>query len=307
MIPPDGPQSDSQEGTSDAIESEAHLRRRAPSVTARARADTAFVASIDAPPTENFEFYRPPTQMVHWGQPQHLPHTNWFDLFFDLIYVATAFQLGTLLSYNVDAAGVTYFLALFYTMLASWHAKLGVDARIDATDGFHKIVDIVEALLVAASALHIEGHLSDIRDLKTHSALGFSLTTCALRLITTLRWHEVAVAGEICEISEEAKLHCRGLRNASFLGFLTYGLSALASLEGYNHNSADVACGLWITGVILNYMTPFVFGIFISAKLSSQAHRIPMHIEYSLHRNGEWIMLMIGASFNSICHSNFFK
>lgn len=274
-------------------------RRRRATTSARVRTETMFGGSTDAPPTENFEFYRAPTQMVHWGEPQILPHTNWFDLFFDLIYVATAFQLGTLLSYNVDQVGITYFLAMFYTMLGSWHAKLSFDSRIDATDGFHKVVDIAEALLVATSALHIEGHLSDIRDLRTHSALGFSISTFSLRCLTALRWHEVAKVGD--EVSNEAKTSCRMQRNIALCSCLFYGASVVASMEGFNHNSADLACGIWIVAALNTYIAVPVSYIWISACFElKQHHRIPLHVEYTLHRHGEWVMLMIGESILSL-------
>lgn len=41
-------------------------------------------------------FYDYPVQRQRWGDPQLLPHINWRDLFFDLVCVGIAYNLGTL-------------------------------------------------------------------------------------------------------------------------------------------------------------------------------------------------------------------
>lgn len=40
-----------------------------------------------------FLLYGPPKQRQHWGQKQILPRVNWGDLFFDLFYVAAAYNV----------------------------------------------------------------------------------------------------------------------------------------------------------------------------------------------------------------------
>ena len=45
----------------------------------------------------NIPWYSVPVQRQRWGDDQVLPHINWGDLFFDLFYVAAAYNLGTLL------------------------------------------------------------------------------------------------------------------------------------------------------------------------------------------------------------------
>jgi hypothetical protein len=42
-------------------------------------------------------FYCVPVQRQRWGDDQMLPHINWGDIFFDLFYVAAAYNLGVLL------------------------------------------------------------------------------------------------------------------------------------------------------------------------------------------------------------------
>ena len=152
---------------------------------------SATAATIITRKPRYFKLRRAPQQMQRWGEHQHHPHTNWGDLFFDLIYVAAAFQLGALLKESVSLKGVAYFLVLFMTLAHAWQCKLNYDARIDVDDLVHKLLDVVEALLVATMALHISGGssssftpLEDMTNLKTGHAWGFSVAAALHRFCT---------------------------------------------------------------------------------------------------------------------------
>lgn len=45
-------------------------------------------------------FYAVPKRRHHWYQPQYELHASWADLFFDLIYVGAAYQLGVVVKYS---------------------------------------------------------------------------------------------------------------------------------------------------------------------------------------------------------------
>ena len=44
----------------------------------------------------SFQLYAPPRQRQEWGQQQILPRVNWGDLFFDLFYVAAAYNVSAM-------------------------------------------------------------------------------------------------------------------------------------------------------------------------------------------------------------------
>ena len=175
----------------------ASVRRSSASAIKTVRKRTNVIGTLSEAPPRIFALRKPPRQMQHWGEPQLHPHTNWFDLFFDLIFVGAAYQLGVLLKEDVNARGVCYFLTLMCSFTLAWNNKLMYDSRIDADDLVHKFFDMAEALLVATAALHIGGGLAthtpiqDFRDRPTGHAWGFSLANCALRLLNALRWFEV--------------------------------------------------------------------------------------------------------------------
>ena len=151
------------------------------------------------PDTHTIKWRLPPRQLCFWGAPQPHPHTNWFALFFDLIFVAAIFQLGTLLKYSLTIEGCAYFVTLFFSLMQSWQNKIHYDSRVSSdADLFHKIFDVVEAMTIAGAALHISGKsgsgatpLAEMNDLATSHAWGFSMLMCASRCMMALRWTEV--------------------------------------------------------------------------------------------------------------------
>jgi hypothetical protein len=62
-------------------------------------------------------WFHSPVQRQRWGKDQVLPHVNWGDLFFDLFYMAAAYNLGAMLmsALNPDEwqRGVIYFIGIF--------------------------------------------------------------------------------------------------------------------------------------------------------------------------------------------------
>ena len=74
-------------------------------------------------------FFEPPYQRQCWGDTQILPYINWGDLFFDLFYVAAAYNLSYVLLYSPNAEGFLYLLGLFGPILLEWFQRTFFDAR----------------------------------------------------------------------------------------------------------------------------------------------------------------------------------
>ena len=257
-------------------------------------------------PPRFFSLFKKPRQMQRWGEPQGQPHTNWFDLFFDLIFVGAAFQLGALLKADVNAEGVLYFVAIFFALFQSWQNKLQYDARIDADDLAHKVGNIIEALLVCAAALHIgsgsEGSaavttpVGDMQDRTSGHAWGFSLCCAVLRVMDALRWNEVKQARETPGAIAYSKVIVRQQLKTA----LIYSGAAVLSNSQWTpsapHNGAAF---LWILATMFEQHSLTV-RMMCGAKMPTREQRLPMNIAFSLHRYGEWIMLMVGESMLSL-------
>jgi len=122
-------------------------------------------------------FYSPPVQRQRWGQDQMLPHINWGDLFFDLFYVAAAYNLGNMLisAMNPDdyGRGIIYFVGIFGPLYNTWECSIFYSSRYTTVDYSHRLFEIVRYLFVTFAVLHIKS-IDFLGDPK--SAETFSLT-----------------------------------------------------------------------------------------------------------------------------------
>ena len=89
--------------------------------------------------------------MIHSSQ-----HTNWGDTFFDLFYVAGAYNLGNLLKSEPSAKGILYFCGCFWPLMILWLQKMHFDSRFYARDDlYHRIYEFTVLVVLATAVLHI--------------------------------------------------------------------------------------------------------------------------------------------------------
>ena len=105
-------------------------------------------------------FYSPPRQRQKWGDDVALQHSEWGDLFYDLFYVAAAYNLGNLLTSSLEPdlykKGVMYFVAIFGSLYIAWEESVLYQSRYATGDYFHQLVNILRILFVSLSIIHID-------------------------------------------------------------------------------------------------------------------------------------------------------
>jgi hypothetical protein len=104
-------------------------------------------------------FYAPPHQRQRWGDTQVAPHTNWGDLFFDVFYVAAAYNLGNMLKDTPSKEGLLYTAGIFFPIMNVWSFKVYYDSRFYyVTDYYHRIYEIFFLCTIATMILHIRSY-----------------------------------------------------------------------------------------------------------------------------------------------------
>jgi hypothetical protein len=87
---------------------------------------------------------------------QVLPHTNFADTFFDLFYVAAAYNLGILIRKSPTNLGVLYFMGCFYPIMMIWNQKMFHDSRFDSgRDFYHRFYEFLVLVVLATAVLYI--------------------------------------------------------------------------------------------------------------------------------------------------------
>eukprot|EP00934_Nitzschia_sp_Nitz4_P007472 Nitzschia sp. Nitz4//scaffold31_size150131//3535//5854//NITZ4_002807-RA/size150131-processed-gene-0.124-mRNA-1//-1//CDS//3329547596//7462//frame0 len=132
----------------------------------------------------SLKLYSPPIQRQRWGQRQILPRVNWGDLFFDLFYVAAAYNASNILTEAPSGEGCLYFLATFISVQHIWYMKMSYDARfvLQGDDVVHRTVEVLDLVILASVVLHIHpaSVLSQTHDYVDMFGLSISLFCCWL-------------------------------------------------------------------------------------------------------------------------------
>lgn len=105
-------------------------------------------------------WYCPPVQRQLWEDEQVLPHVNWHDLFFDLAFVAAAYNLGIMLITTVNEhywqRGMMYLVAMFGSLYSIWESDMVYASRYTLVDYSHRLAAIWRFLCVSFAVVSIK-------------------------------------------------------------------------------------------------------------------------------------------------------
>jgi low temperature requirement protein LtrA len=141
-----------------------------------------------------------PPRLRTTADPGEERHATWFELFFDLVFVAAVSQLGTGLARNPTAAGFARFSALFVIVFWAWILYALYANRFDTDDLIFRLAKSGGMLAIAAVAVTVHqlmgGH---------GGAVGFAAAYVVLRsfliaLYVRARNHVSGPARRLCEI-----------------------------------------------------------------------------------------------------------
>lgn len=132
-------------------------------------------------------WYSPPMQRVFYGKPQVLPHVNWGDLFFDLFFVAAAYNLGVLLISAMNSEdwlrGLIYFIGIFGALYQTWYNDLSFSSRYTVVDHVHRLIGFMKFFCVAIAIMFIKP-LSFMGDPKSVETLAFMIAITSESIIS---------------------------------------------------------------------------------------------------------------------------
>jgi low temperature requirement protein LtrA len=251
-------------------------------------------------------FYQPPFQRQKWGDTQVLPHVNWGDLFFDLFYVAAAYNLATILKTDKNWESFFYFLACFgpvYTHF--WNMKTIYDARFGLpNDVVHPVFEVFQLCALATAVLHIKPTDQMSHPADNHETFMF----CLANFFGTL--HSIIFNAEIKYIwvdgVEEAAKHQAGkdLGHNVVTMLINAAAAVYAGLLYYTDiGTHDVVYHGPMIIMIVGWLTkPFILYFFYVHFAHDDFKRfsVPINIGFVIHRMGEWTMLMLGESVLSL-------
>lgn len=289
--------------------------------------------------------YCRPRQRQRWGDTQVLPRVNYGDLFFDLFFVAAAYNTSNILVDSPSGRGIAYFLATFLAVMGLWLDKCFYDARfVVFEDFFHRLKELATLVVLASAVLHIRTIDVMANGEENPDTFVFCLIILIGNFLTGLRYLEVyfmgigqpVIRGEAKRWLKMTLPYFAVLLVATALaGVKYYGSSnskkdtehnfeengshnddishnedgyqrSLAGsstsyhdgLENYNY---DVPIYLVLAGIIFKwiYLAIDIRFCFPGGGRHKECV-VPINVDFTIHRNGEWNMLMLGESILSL-------
>ena len=279
-------------------------------------------------------FYAYPRQRQRWGEAQILPHINWGDLFFDLFYVAAAYNLGTLLMSTLTPSlydrGIVYFIGVFGPLYNCWESKLVYESRYSVGDYAHQILEIIRVFLISISVLHIKS-IELMADPKSAEMLGFTFGMFAESLIRIGLKIELICVGK--GDTEAIRNHSKRKIKATYLPQSLFFLAAviLSAVQFWNETHpvegekrrlaaeydssygskaaasssdawslADVPIVICLAAYVYHLLYHASKALVVPRMKDFRTGNVPSNIDFLIHRYGEWTMLMLGEAVLSL-------
>jgi low temperature requirement protein LtrA len=116
-------------------------------------------------------------------------HATWYELYFDLVFVAAVSQLATALSREPTLTGFLRFAGLFFPITWAWAGFSFYANRFDTDDVVYRLVKATAMLAIAALAVSVHSVMSGGQG-SVAFALSYVVTrTCLLALYGRARRH----------------------------------------------------------------------------------------------------------------------
>lgn len=207
-------------------------------------------------------FYIRPKQRQRWDQPEGHAVVSWGDVFFDLFYVAAAYNLASIIVNNPTWQGLLYFTGCFWAVHYMWLDELFYEARfVVGDDTIHRVFHLCYYLVVATAILHIRpvplmSTPSDYVDM-----FAFSLTCVLANLFTMARYVEVIFSGqgqECCKVASRRDIMAKFIPTSFYLA-----ATVVSGMDYYGasqtHSTTNVPIILLCFAAILEIIYAFVY------------------------------------------------
>ena len=238
-------------------------------------------------------FWKIPSQIKAWKnfQDEEEPHTQWDDLFFDLIFVGVAYNVGHLLEHSGPSLmGFTQCMMLFVIASKAWQDKVLFFSRFDVDDILHKALNAVEYCIVGVLACHITSfslHSGQNRQ----GMRGFTALMLFHRVFVGFRWLEISYNAERLEAMN---LGTDEFRKNIYLLSLDAFAVYLAFATDVEQKTVLFLCFFTVVLDHCIHISKIMLGLY------TRKRTVPHHISYLIHRIGEFTMLMVGESVLSL-------
>jgi hypothetical protein len=202
-------------------------------------------------------------------QEQHR-HEEWYELFYDLVFVAAAIQMGNLLKYHLSYTNVFTTTLLFTVMRATWDHLTLYQNRYDTKDLLHHLFYMIESMTAFAMCLSLgmEGHEWD----KENNVAPFAVSAAISRIMQVLMY------SQILKQSKKHTMYVKAVSTAQRVSAALFVASAIWGRTGWHY------VYYWVAAVVVERPLVHVTVFFCLPSSSNSVYRVPQHTSHLIHR-----------------------
>ncbi|CAE7408995.1 unnamed protein product [Symbiodinium microadriaticum] len=211
---------------------------------------------------------------------------TWYELFYDLVFVASALQIGYIVKYDISFLGLVKSGIIFTMMRACWDQLMFYQNRFDTKDMVHFIFYLLQAMFAFVMALHLtldhHHNWDEERNLKP-----FAIAAALSRVVIVVMYFQVM------SLTKKYRTHLRLLVASQAISGALFFVSAYTVHEG-TYYYLWTASILVERGLVHSYIAWTV----------PPKQRAPPHFGHLSHRQGTFIMLILGEAIIQLVQSS---
>lgn len=224
------------------------------------------------------------------SDPNHRPET-WYELFYDLVFVAAALQLGRVIKYDHRPVGLIKSSILFLMLRSTWDHVTMYQNRFHMNDSTHMAYYLMQAMGAFVVALHlrIEGdahndnQFSWDREQHQHP---ISLMATLCRLITVLMYMRAFYFARPADR--------RYLLHVSVHTLLSAIVFACSMLTPTDDNSERLYLYIWALGIFVEKPLMYIFAMLFPSYMPPMV--LQKNVGHLVARQGMFFMLILGEA-----------
>mmetsp|Transcript_7369 Transcript_7369/g.10818 ORF Transcript_7369/g.10818 Transcript_7369/m.10818 type:complete len:433 (+) Transcript_7369:52-1350(+) len=203
-----------------------------------------------------------------------------------------------------DLEGLLYFASCYFPSVFIWNEKVGYDARFAPDDNlFHRGLELLHLVILGT----VVSHIREVSLMKMTSENATTMIFAGALFVEC--WVHVKKYFDVVhnvDGGNEAKINARDDAYRKMFVSVFYCIAfALAGWDFFGHHNLEgnnlpiIFCLIGSSSEhAVALMEAFV--IIPARKVDHHEVRVPLNLEFTLHRFAEWVMLMLGESILSL-------
>lgn len=213
----------------------------------------------------------------------------WDELFYDLIFVAAAFQLGSIAKYDLGILGLAKSVVLFTVMKSTWDQLVYYQNKFDTHDILHQFYYVIQSLAAMVMALHLTPDHETNKWNRPANKAPFAMAASVARIANALMYFQVY------NVTNKYRHHMICLITTQLL---SAGLFIISAFLPHEENYFIL---LWFMALFAERFIAHLYIYYIMGVISRYS-RAPEHYSHLSHRQVSQERNIYISSLIPTCH-----